>query len=209
MKVRHCRIQKDVKWANATAFLAQDREIIEEAFAGDIIGIRNHGTIRIGDTFSEGKNILFTGIPSFSPEMFNRVDVKDRMKTKQLKKGLEQLAEEGAVQLFIPIERTDYILGAVGQLQLEVVKHRLAGEYHVDALLSGVDFSAARWLTGPEESLKKFTKRYRDQMLIDSHGFLVYITSSVWVLKRTAEDWKDIEFHATDEAARLEAQSSN
>ena len=128
MKLRHHRIGKDITVANATIFLAQDRTGVENAYAGDIIGLHNHGTIKIGDTFTEKEELKFTGIPSFAPELFKRVILKSPLKAKQLQKGLTQLAEEGAVQLFRPLLNNDYILGAVGVLQFDVITSRLKNE---------------------------------------------------------------------------------
>ncbi|MEY3038100.1 MAG: hypothetical protein RL143_667, partial [Pseudomonadota bacterium] len=134
LKMRHSRIGKDVRIADAVTFVAGDREAVEEAWSGDIIGLHNHGTIQIGDTFTEGEELKFTGIPHFAPELFRRVRPIDPLKMKQLQKGLQQLSEEGAVQLFMPLRNNDLILGAVGQLQFDVVMYRLKDEYKVDCL---------------------------------------------------------------------------
>jgi hypothetical protein len=136
-------------------FLARDREIVETAYAGDIIGLPNHGTIKIGDTFTSGEPLRFTGIPSFAPELFRRVLLKSPLKAKSLAKGLTQLAEEGAIQVFKPFLGTQYIVGAVGQLQLEVMKHRLKSEYDVDADYEGIEYSTARWVTPKTEGKSK------------------------------------------------------
>ena len=154
MKVRHHRLGKEITLANATVFKAQDRENVEEAFPGDIIGIYNHGTIKIGDTFTEKEVLQFTGIPNFAPEFFKRVRLKNALKAKQLQKGLTQLTEEGAVQVFRPVFGADYILGAVGILQFEVTMDRLKNEYGVDAIFEPVNFSVARWVDsqGPQGS---------------------------------------------------------
>ena len=146
MKVLHHRIGKEVTLANATVFKAQDRQNVEEAYPGDIIGIYNHGTIKIGDTFSEKEVLKFGGIPNFAPEHFKRVRLKNPLKTKQLHKGLIQLSEEGAVQVFRPIIGSDYILGAVGVLQFDVTMARLKAEYRVDAVYEPVNYSVARWV---------------------------------------------------------------
>ena len=126
--------------------MAADRGHVDAAYPGDIIGIHNHGTIRIGDTFSEGENLFFTGIPSFAPELFRRAQLKDPLKMKQLQKGLEQLCEEGATQLFRPFKNNDLILGAVGILQFDVVAQRLKDEYKVDCQFEGVAVQTARWI---------------------------------------------------------------
>ena len=131
MRMYHVRLDKEMRIADALTFMAADRQAADEAFAGDIIGLHNHGTINIGDTFTEGEKLTFTGIPNFAPEMFRRAVLKDPLKIKQLAKGLDQLCEEGATQLFKPLRNNDMILGAVGQLQFEVVAFRLQDEYAV------------------------------------------------------------------------------
>jgi hypothetical protein len=141
MKATHCRLGREVGLGNATVFLARDREIVETAYAGDIIGLPNHGTIKIGDTFTTGEPLRFTGIPSFAPELFRRVLLKSPLKAKSLAKGLTQLAEEGAIQVFKPFLGTQFIVGAVGQLQLEVMKYRLKSEYDVDADYEGIEYT--------------------------------------------------------------------
>ena len=146
MKVMHHRIGKNVTWSNATIFMAQDRENVEEAFPGDIIGIHNHGTIKIGDTFTEKELLQYSGIPNFAPEHFKRVRLNNPMKLKQLRKGLKQLAEEGAIQVFKPVTGSDYILGAVGALQFDVTVARLKAEYGVEANYEAVDVNVARWV---------------------------------------------------------------
>ena len=147
MKVRHHRIGKDVIISNATIFMAQERSNVDVAYPGDIIGIHNHGTIKIGDTFTEKEPLKFLGIPSFAPEHFRRVILKNPMKTKAMQKGLTQLAEEGTIQVFRPKINNDYILGAVGILQFDVTMARLKAEYGVDAGHEQVDLSVARWIT--------------------------------------------------------------
>ena len=146
MRVRHHRIDKDIQIGNPIIFMAQDRTAVEEAWPGDIIGIHNHGTIRIGDTFSEKEPLSFTGIPNFAPEHFRRVQLKSPLKSKQLRKGLTQLVEEGAVQLFRPLMGSDLILGAVGVLQFDVTMARLKAEYGVDAVYEHVNYVASRWV---------------------------------------------------------------
>jgi len=146
MRVKHHRLGKEVSLSNATVFMAQNRENVEEAYPGDIIGIHNHGTIKIGDTFSDKEPLKFTGIPNFAPEHFRKVILNNPLKTKQLHKGLVQMAEEGAVQLFRPIMGSEYILGAVGVLQFEVTMARLKAEYGVDAIYRDVNYNMARWI---------------------------------------------------------------
>ncbi|HKK01352.1 MAG TPA: peptide chain release factor 3, partial [Desulfuromonadales bacterium] len=200
MKLRHHRIGKDVAIANATIFMAQDRSNVEEAYPGDIIGIHNHGTIKIGDTFTEKEPLKFVGIPSFAPEHFRRVRLKNPLKTKQLDKGLTQLAEEGAVQLFRPLINTDYILGAVGVLQFDVIMSRLRDEYGVDALYEGIDYATARWIGGEDrKQLEEFERKNQANLALDAEGNLAYLASSEWRLSHTMEQWPDIVFHKTRE----------
>ncbi|BCR06008.1 peptide chain release factor 3 [Desulfuromonas versatilis] len=200
MKLRHHRIGKDINVSNATIFMAQDRTNVEEAYPGDIIGIHNHGTIKIGDTFTDKEPLKFTGIPSFAPEHFRRVRLKNPLKTKQLEKGLIQLAEEGAVQLFRPVINTDYILGAVGVLQFDVIMSRLKNEYGVDAIYEGIDYATARWI-GCEDrkKLEEFEKKNQANLALDAEGNLAYLASSEWRLGHTAEQWPQVQFHKTRE----------
>jgi len=200
MKVRHHRIGKDIALANATIFMAQDRANVEEAFPGDIIGIHNHGTIKIGDTFTEREPLKFTGIPNFAPEHFRRVLLKNPLKIKQLHKGLVQLAEEGAVQTFKSLMGSDYILGAVGVLQFDVTMARLKAEYGAEAIYEGVDFAVARWVTCDERrKLEEFKNKHRAGLFIDAEGHLAYLASGDWRLNRTMEQWPEITFHKTRE----------
>jgi len=200
MTVRHHRIGKDVKVPNATIFMAQDRAHVEEAYAGDIIGIHNHGTIKIGDTFTTKEELKFTGIPNFAPELFRRVRLKDPMKRKQLHKGLVQLSEEGAVQVFRTRLGGDYILGAVGVLQFDVTVARLNAEYKVDADYVATDFQIARWVTCEDEKkLAEFCKLFDSALSEDADGFLAYLAPSAWKLNYTEEQWPDITFHKTRE----------
>ncbi|EJX00884.1 peptide chain release factor 3, partial [gut metagenome] len=154
MKVYHTREGRDMKIANALTFMAQDRVLMSDAVAGDIIGIYNHGQLHIGDTLTEGEKIGFTGIPNFAPELFRSARCKDPFKAKQLQKGLQELGEEGAIQVFTG-EFGNIMLGAVGQLQFEIVAQRLATEYKVDAIYESTDVSTARWLSFPDEQTKK------------------------------------------------------
>ncbi len=200
MKVVHHRIGKNVAIANATIFMAQDRENVEEAFPGDIIGVHNHGTIKIGDTFTEKEVLQFTGIPHFAPEHFKRVRLTNPLKVKQLQKGLTQLSEEGAVQVFRPLMGNDYILGAVGVLQFEVTKARLKDEYGVDADYEAVDIGAARWVGSPDpKKLTQFSDQNRSSMAMDSEGRLAYLAASDWKLNYCMEQWPDIAFFKTQD----------
>ncbi|MFO7983447.1 MAG: peptide chain release factor 3 [Desulfuromonadales bacterium] len=200
MKVRHHRLGKDVGLSNATIFLAQDRANVEEAYPGDIIGIHNHGTIKIGDTFTDKEPLKFTGIPNFAPDHFRRVRLKNPLKVKQLQKGLIQLAEEGAVQVFRPVLGSDYILGAVGVLQFDVTMERLRNEYGVDAAYEGVEYATARWVDCDDpKKLEQFEKKNQGNLAEDAEGNLTYLASSEWRLGYVQEQWPDIVFLKTRE----------
>jgi len=200
MSVRHHRINKDMKLANATIFMAQDRTHVEEAWPGDIIGIHNHGTIKIGDTLTTREPLKFTGIPNFAPEMFRRVRLRDPMKRKQLHKGLVQLSEEGAVQVFKTLLSGDYLLGAVGVLQFDVTVARLKAEYNVDADYVGTDFQVARWITcNDAKKLAEFNRLFEANLAEDADGCLTYLAPNSWKLNYTIEQWPEIVFHKTRE----------
>ncbi|MGC8491944.1 MAG: peptide chain release factor 3 [Syntrophobacteraceae bacterium] len=203
MKVFHHRLGKEITLANATIFMAQDRTNVEEAYAGDIIGIYNHGTIKIGDTFTEKEPLHFTGIPNFAPEHFRRVLLKNPFKVKQLQKGLTQLAEEGAVQYFRPIIGSDYILGAVGVLQFDVTIARLKDEYGVDAAYEPVGYSAARWIRCEDKKkLEEFESKHLGNLAHDSEGHLAYLAPNAWRLDFVMEDWPAVTFKKTREHNR-------
>jgi peptide chain release factor 3 len=181
--------------------MAGDRSAVEEAFAGDIIGLHNHGTINIGDTFTEGEKLTFTGIPNFAPEMFRRAVLKDPLKMKALAKGLDQLCEEGATQLFRPVRNNDLILGAVGQLQFEVVAFRLQDEYSVQCTFETVGVHTARWVTGTDEKkLAEFRIKAHDNLAVDHSGALVYLAPSRVNLSLTLERWPELRFSETRES---------
>ncbi|RVU30181.1 peptide chain release factor 3 [Neptunomonas marina] len=200
MKMRHTRINKDVKIADAVTFLAGDRSNVEEAWSGDIIGLHNHGTIQIGDTFTEGEELKFTGIPHFAPEMFKAVRPTDPLKMKQLQKGLQQLSEEGAVQLFQPLKNNDLILGAVGQLQFEVVMFRLKDEYKVECKYEPISVQTARWVECDDQRMvDDFRKKGYENLAIDGGGLLTYLAPTRVNLSLTEERWPDIQFRATRE----------
>jgi len=200
MSVRHHRINKDMKLAKATIFMAQDRTHVEEAWPGDIIGIHNHGTIKIGDTLTTREPLKFTGIPNFAPEMFRRVRLRDPMKRKQLHKGLVQLSEEGAVQVFKTLLSGDYLLGAVGVLQFDVTVARLKAEYGVDADYVGTDFQVARWITCDDaKKLAEFNRLFEPNLAEDADGCLTYLAPNAWKLNYTIEQWPGIIFHKTRE----------
>jgi peptide chain release factor 3 len=200
MRVVHHRIGKEMALANATIFMAQDRENVQEAFPGDIIGIHNHGTIKIGDTFTEKEPLKFNGIPNFAPEHFRRVRLKNALKMKHLQKGLTQLAEEGAVQVFRPVRGNDTILGAVGLLQFEVTMARLKAEYGVEAVYEPIELAVARWVhCGDRKKLAEFERANAANLAKDAEGCLSFLTTSEWQLGYYMEKWPDIKFQKTRE----------
>jgi peptide chain release factor 3 len=200
MKVRHHRIGKDINLTNATIFMAQDRAHVEEAWPGDIIGLHNHGTIKVGDTFSDREPLKFTGIPSFAAEHFRRVRLKNPLKSKQLDKGLTQLAEEGAIQVFRPLLGNDYVVGAVGVLQFDVTMDRLRTEYGVDALYEAVDYATARWVScGEPKRFAEFERKNQAHLARDTDGTLVFLAPSEWRLGFVMEQWPEVVFAKTRE----------
>jgi len=200
MRLNHVRLGKEVRIADALTFMAADRQQAEEAYAGDIIGLHNHGTINIGDTFSEGQKLTFTGIPNFAPELFRRAVLKDPLRMKALQKGLDQLCEEGATQLFRPLRNNDLILGAVGQLQFEVVAFRLGDEYNVQCVFDGVSVATARWVRcDDEKKLEEFRTRCYENLALDHAGALVYLAPSRVNLELTIERWPGVTFLETRE----------
>lgn len=200
MKARHVRIGKEVRFSDALTFMAGDREHAGEAFAGDIIGLHNHGTIQLGDTFTSGEDMKFTGIPNFAPELFRRIRLKDPLKSKQLQKGLIQLAEEGAVQVFRPLRNNDLIVGAVGVLQFDVVVSRLKSEYKVEAVYEPINVATARWVTSSDErKLDEFGRKANDFLALDGSDRLTYIAPTMVNLQLAQERHPDISFHKTRE----------
>ena len=202
MKTFHVRSGKEMKLANALTFMASDREIAAEAFPGDVIGIHNHGTISIGDTFTEGEALSFTGIPNFAPELFRRARLRDPLKLKQLQKGLAQLSEEGATQFFRPLMSNDLILGAVGVLQFDVVAYRLKDEYGVDASFENVSVATARWIRCDNaKKLEEFRDKNAMNLALDAAGQLVYLAPTRVNLQLAQERAPDVQFLATREHA--------
>ena len=200
MKAKHVRLGKDVRFADALTFMAADRGHVDKAFSGDIIGIHNHGTIRIGDTFTASENLIFTGIPNFAPELFRRAVLKDPLKMKALQKGLGQLCEEGATQLFKPLVSNDLILGAVGVLQFEVVAQRLRDEYKVECQFEAVGVQQTRWVKCLDEKmLAQFRSKLDSNLAIDHADELVYLAPTRVNLQMTQERWPDVEFLSTRE----------
>lgn len=202
MKVKHLRINREIRVSNVVTFMASSREQVEEAYAGDIIGLPNHGNMQIGDSFSEGEMLQFTGIPYFAPDFFRSVRIRNPIKVKQLHKGLQQLGEEGAVQVFKPLDGGDLILGAVGMLQFDVVASRLQGEYGVDAMFEGTSTSSARWVTCDDKKmLADFEKALSHNLSVDAAGNLAYLAPNNVNLKLTQERWPKVVFHTTREHA--------
>jgi peptide chain release factor 3 len=200
MKVKHRRTGKDMKLANAVTFMANERSRLDEAFAGDIIGVHNHGQLQIGDVLTEGEALTFKGIPYFAPELFSRARLRDPMKAKQLEKGLRQLGEEGAVQVFAPLVDNTLLIGAVGQLQFEVVEHRLKAEYNVDAVFERAGIHTARWVHCTDAAhLAEFVKANINRLAKDVDGNYAYLADTGVNLRLAQERWPKVQFFATRE----------
>jgi peptide chain release factor 3 len=208
MKLKVTRSGKELKPNTVVSFLSQRRELLDEAFAGDIIGIPNHGVLQLGDTLTEGEALQFTGLPFFAPEMFRTVEVADPLKTKQLKAGLTQLGEEGAIQVFRPVAGTVLLLGAVGQLQFEVVAHRLEHEYGCKARIQPARYSIARWVTcddadGGDKELQRFIDGNAHRMAHDAVNAPTILVEYAPELRAIESNWPKIQFHAMREHAGL------
>ncbi len=200
MRLMHTRLEKDIRISDAVTFLAGEREQAVDAVSGDIIGFHNHGTIQIGDTFTEGEQLQFTGIPHFAPELFRRIRLKDPLKMKALQKGLKQLSEEGSVQVFMPLKNNDLIVGAVGVLQFEVVAFRLQDEYKVECVYEPVNVYGARWIRSKNAAkLEEFKKKAHENLAMDGGDYVTYLPPTRVNLSLMEERWPDIEFHATRE----------
>jgi peptide chain release factor 3 len=208
MRLKVVRSGKELRPNTVVSFLSQRRELLDEAFAGDIIGIPNHGVLQLGDTLTEGESLQFTGLPFFAPEMFRMVEVADPLKTKQLKAGLQQLGEEGAIQVFRPVAGSVLMLGAVGQLQFEVVAHRLEHEYGCKARVSPCRFSIARWVTcdeadGGAKELQRFIDGNSHRMAYDAVNAPTLLVEYAPELRAIESNWPKIKFHALREHAGL------
>ena len=202
MRLRHVRLGRDVQISNALTFFARGREHVEDAYAGDIIGLHNHGTIQIGDTFTGGENLTFQGIPHFAPELFRRVRPLDPLRSKALAKGLTELCEEGAAQVFKLTQRNDLILGAIGPLQFDVVAYRLQHEYGVDCGFEAVSIHTVRWVSSRSAAeLERFVRHVGDNVAFDGGGRPAYLAPTRVNLQLTQERWPDIEFQATREVS--------
>jgi peptide chain release factor 3 len=199
MKVLQVATGKQIKIANAVTFMSRERSSTEVAYAGDVIGIHNHGGISIGDTFTQGEKLTFKGIPNFAPELFRRAQLKDPLKAKALQKGLDQLSEEGATQVFRPIINSSQILGAVGVLQFDVVAHRLKYEYNVDCQFETIAIATARWVTGSDKDIEQLKIKAGNNIAIDSAGMLTYLAPSTVNLQLTIERHPNLVFSATRE----------
>jgi peptide chain release factor 3 len=200
MKLHHVRIGKNIQIGNAITFQADSRKRVDDAYPGDILGLHNHGTIQVGDTFSQGEKLKYEGIPYFAPELFRRVVLKDPLRAKALHKGLLQLTEEGATQLFRPLKNNELILGAVGVLQFDVTAFRLKSEYNVECVYDQIPITTARWISCDDpKKLEEFKRRAFDHLAEDGGGYLVYLATSRVNLQLTEERWPDIQFGATRE----------
>ena len=199
MKVLQVSSGKQIKIANAVTFMSRERSSIDLAYAGDVIGIHNHGGIGIGDTFTQGEKINFQGIPNFAPELFRRAQLKDPLKAKALQKGLDQLSEEGATQVFRPVSNSSQILGAVGILQFDVVAHRLKYEYGVDCQFETINVATARWVTGSDKDIEQLKIKTGNNIAIDSAGMLTYLAPSMVNLQLTIERHPQLTFSSTRE----------
>jgi peptide chain release factor 3 len=199
MKLTHVRSKKQMTVSAPVLFLASDRELAEEAWAGDIIGIPNHGQLRIGDTLTEGEAIRVTGIPSFAPELLQGVRAGDPLKSKHLEKALMQFAEEGAAKVFKPSIGSGFVVGVVGQLQFEVLASRIELEYGLPVRFEPSQFTSARWVAGPKAAVDKFTEANKQHIAHDHDGDIVYLTRLQWDIDRVDRDYPDVRLTATKE----------
>jgi len=204
MRLKNCRTGKDFRPNNVVSFLSQRRELVEDAYAGDIIGIPNHGVLQLGDTLTEGEDLQFTGLPFFAPELFQTVEIADPLRSKQLRTGLAQLGEEGAIQVFKPVAGGMLLLGAVGQLQFEVVAHRLRHEYGSPARLAPARYTAARWVTADDEKeMARFIEANAHRIAHDAVGAPAFLAAHDVEIKVAMEQWPNIRFHSLREHAGL------
>jgi peptide chain release factor 3 len=199
MKLTHVRTKKPMAISNPVLFLASDRELAEEAWAGDIIGIPNHGQLRIGDTLTEGEALRVSGIPSFAPELLQGVRAGDPMKAKHLEKALMQFAEEGAAKVFKPSIGSGFIVGVVGALQFEVLASRIELEYGLPVRFDNSQFTSARWVSGAKQALDKFVEANKQHIAYDHDGDIVYLTRLQWDIDRVERDYPDLKLTATKE----------
>ncbi|MEZ5902370.1 MAG: peptide chain release factor 3 [Alphaproteobacteria bacterium] len=202
MKLLNTASNKMITVSSPIFFFSQGRELADDAVAGDIIGIPNHGTLRVGDTLSEGENIMFTGIPDFAPEILRRVRLGDPLKAKHLQRALESLAEEGVTQVFRPVLGSDWIVGVVGTLQLDVLKDRLLSEYNLEINFEATQYTTARWVSGANDDMKKFLESNRASLGEDRDKTPVYLARNDWDMGRIQEDWKTLKFSEVRERGR-------
>jgi peptide chain release factor 3 len=202
MKLRHVRSGRMMAVSNPMFFLARDRNLVDEAFPGDIIGIPNHGALRIGDTLTEGEDLKVTGIPNFAPEILRRVRLDDPMKSKHLRRALEQMADEGITRIFKPLIGTDWIVGVVGPLQIEVLAERIRAEYDLKMHFEAAPYETARWVASADKLLlKRFVETVRGSLADDHDGQTVFLARNAWELNRTMQDWPEMRFLSTMEQA--------
>jgi peptide chain release factor 3 len=199
MKLKNLRTGRLLTVQNPVFFLARERNLAEEAWPGDIIGIPNHGSLRVGDTLTEGAELRVTGLPSFAPEILRRVRIEDPMKQKHLRHALTQLADEGVTRVFIPANGSDWIIGVVGALQLDVLQARLLAEYGLGTRLDAAPYEAARWLDGERADLDRFRDRNGAALAEDHDGIPVFLARNAWDLRTTTEEWPALRFRATRE----------
>jgi len=199
MRMRHIRLARQMKVTDAVTFMAGSRVRADEAYAGDIIGLPNHGGIQIADTFSEGEHLKFSGIPNFAPELFRRVRPRNPLKSKQLGRGLRQLSEEGATQVFFPLMTNDIVIGAVGTLQFDLVAFRLDDEYRADCVFEASDTFTVRWITGEADDIAELKRRHADRLALDGGGCLAYLAPTRANLALAEERWPRLHFAATRE----------
>ena len=196
---KHVRMAKEVRFSNPYSFMARDKDIIEEAFPGDVVGLFDTGNFKIGDTLTEGEELQFTGIPTFSPELFKELVNKDPMKTKQLEKGIRQLTDEGVAQLFTQHGGHRKIIGCVGDLQFEVIQYRLLQEYGAACSFVPLAFYKACWITGDKKAVEDFARFKQNNIMEDKDENLVYLAQSEWFLNTERQNNPKIEFHFTSE----------
>jgi peptide chain release factor 3 len=199
MKLTHVRTKKPMAVSNPVLFLASDRELADEAWAGDIIGIPNHGQLRIGDTLTEGEAIRVSGIPSFAPELLQTCRAGDPLKAKHLDKALMQFAEEGAAKVFKPMIGSGFIVGVVGQLQFEVLASRIEMEYGLPVRFEASQFTSARWISGPKADVDKFVNANKQHISYDNDGDLVFLTRLQWDIDRVVRDYPELTLSSTKE----------
>ena len=196
----HVRLNKDLRFSNPTSFMAQDKSVVEEAFPGDVVGLYDSGNFKIGDTLTEGENIMFKGIPSFSPEIFKELVNKDPMKSKQLEKGIRQLTDEGVAQLFLKDPGNRKIVGTVGELQFEVIQYRLEHEYGASCFFQPLNYHKALWITSDNKAqLEMFLDKKAPYIVTDKDNNYVFLAESAWLLKLAIQDYPEIVFHTTSE----------